>query len=62
MSTPFYFIQNGGIIMPGKPIKRLHAQKPPEKITSLKEIDKIVTEIKDKFERLEPRQHIKVLE
>lgn len=48
--------------MPGKPIKRLHAQKPPEKITSLKEIDKIVTEIKDKFESLEPRQHIKVLE
>lgn len=48
--------------MPGKPIKRLHAPKPPEKITSLKEIDKIVTEIKDKFESLEPRQHIKVLE
>lgn len=46
--------------MAGRNIKK-NIPKPPEKITSLKEIDKIVTDMKDKFESLEPRQHIKVL-
>ena len=46
--------------MAGRNIKK-NIPKPPEKITSFKEIDKIVTDMKDKFESLEPRQHIKVL-
>lgn len=46
--------------MAGRNIKK-NIPKPPEKITSIKEIDKIVADMKDKFESLEPRQHIKVL-